>query len=188
MEIRHYGDTILGVVANQEMEEGRMIVLAAHGTSYDFGSREDLPGARYPLTETEAARARYCVAHALDNRSLPIYHTTPAYDFALRYGWDQTENVPFDTEVHLTHFSNKIGIPIPSGSLALAFGEGIYTVPSGSYIYESDIENVGQQLTVSNVADHGDDAGKVRAGSSNIVAEVIHYDDDTGALTFKVLH
>jgi hypothetical protein len=192
MEIRHYGDTILGVVAMDAIPEGRMVVLAAHGTSYGFGSREDTPGARVPATATEARRARYCIAFAVDNRSLPIYEPTPFFTFALRQGWDQDSNVPFDAEVQLTHPSNKLAQTIPSGSLALAYGEGLYTVPSGSYVYSADIEVPGTQLAVANTADDGDNAGMLFVSTDiygdDVVAEVHQYYDDTAALTFKVLH
>lgn len=189
MEIRHYGDTILGVVAMEAIPEGRMVVLDAHATSHNFGSRTDLPGARVPATSDEAARARYCIAFSVDNRSLPIYEPTPAFPFAMRHGWDLDANVPFDTEVQLTHPSNKLGQTIPSGSLAVAFGEGIYTVPSGAYVYDATIEVPGTQLVVADTASDGaTDAGKLKVGTSNVVSEVYHFDDTTGALTFKVLH
>jgi hypothetical protein len=193
MEIRHYGDTILGVVTEKAMYEGRMVVLDAHSETYGFGSREDLPGVRPPANSTEARRARYVLAFAVDNRSLPIYEPTPFFTFALRHGWDQTANVPFDAEVQLTHPSNKLGQVVPSGALALAYGEGIYTVPSGSYVYSATMEVPGTQLAVTNIADDGgDDAGmlfaSVDAFGDDVVAEVYHFDDDTAALTFKILH
>src|SRR4030042_6587311 len=108
MEVNHYGDTILGAQAKEDIVEGRFVHLTVHGTDYDFGSRVDLPGCVRPTTATLAGQSRYIIAFAEDNRSLPIYVTQPHYDWALREGWDQVTNSPFTTQIYLTHPGNML--------------------------------------------------------------------------------
>lgn len=187
MEINHYGDTILGAVVVEDVVEGRMLCLTAHTESEDFGSLEDLPGARLPRSTTEASQARYIVAFAQDNRPTPFYQTNPSFDYALRYGFDQSANAPFNPGyVYLTHPGNQDSMTIYAGSKVLLFGEGIYTVTSGNYIYSAAIEVPGSSLTVENTA--GADRGKLKYSTSNVVAEVVHFDGDDSSLTFKILH
>lgn len=187
MEINHYGDTILGAVVVEDVVEGRMLCLTAHTESEDFGSLSDLPGARLPRSTTEAAASRYIVAFAQDNRKTPFYRDNPSFEFALRYGFDQAANAPFDPGlVYLTHPGNQDAMTIPSGSKVLLFGEGVYTVTSGNYIYSSEMEVPGSSLTVENTA--GANRGKLKYSTSNVVAEVVHFDGDDSSLTFKILH
>jgi hypothetical protein len=190
MEINHYGDTILGVVATEDIVEGRMILLTSHSFSYDFGSLEDVPGAKLPDNATEAVRARYCITFAQDNRDTPIYEPNPHFDWALRYGFDQAANAPFSpTYVYLTHPGQQEGLTIYSGNACIAFGEGIYTVPSGAYVYSAELEIPGMPLVVCNANDDGAaHAGKLKYGASNTVAEVYRFDSSTNRLTFKILH
>jgi hypothetical protein len=192
MEINHYGDTILGVVVMEDIVEGRFVCLDAHSVSEDFGSKVDLPGARLPDTDAEATRARYCVTFAVDNRDVPLYQTTPSYTFALRYGFDQAGNAPFTTQIFLTHPGNQIGMTIYSGWSALAFGEGIYTIPSGAYIYSANVQIPGTPLAVANTGDDGAaSAGMLKEASGTTgtaVAEVVRYYTADGRLTFKILH
>jgi len=185
MEINHYGDTILGVVTTSEIVEGRMVCLTSHTASRDYGSLTDVPGAKLPASAAEAARSRYVITFEQDNRSLPLYQPQPAFDWALRYGWDQAANAPFSATVYLTHPGVQEGLTIPSGVGALAFGEGLYTVPSGCYVYAATIEVPGTQLEV---AFTDPDKGKLQVyNAGGIVAEVHRYYSD-GRLTFKILH
>jgi len=193
MEINHYGDTILGVIVMEDIVEGRLVCLDAHGLSNDFGSDTDIPGARLPDTDADSTRSRYCVTFAVDNREVPFYRTTPHFDWALRQGgWDQAANAPFATTVYLTHPGNQIGQTIFSGWKALAFGEGIYTIPSGSYIYSANMQIPGTQLAAANTADDGAAlAGMPKEASGTTgtpVAEVVRYYTTDGRLTFKILH
>lgn len=190
MEINHYGDTILGVVPTADVVEGRMVLLTSHSFSYDFGSRTDLPGAKVPATAAEAIRARYVITFAVDNRATPIYQPVPSFSYALRAGgWDQASNVPFSATVYLTQPGHQEGLTIPSGTPSLAFGEGIYTVPSGAYVYSADIETPGFPLTVADTATDGaGSAGKLKADATSPVAEVVRFDSATDKLTFKILH
>ena len=159
MEINKYTD-ITGVVTAQEIVEGRMVLLVANdeginSVDYDFGSRVDLPGARLPLTQAEAQKAHFVITFAVDNSTPPLYQPYPAFDYALRQGFDQAENVPFAATVHMVPQSMKIGLTIPSGAPSLAFGPGVFTVPSGAYIYSANLQVPGTWLEVSNVAEDG---------------------------------
>lgn len=90
--------------------------------------------------------------------------------------------------MYLTSPGQQEGLTIPSGTLALAYGEGIYTVPSGAWIYNAALETPGATMTVADTnSDGAGSAGKLKSSSSNVVAEVYKYDATTGALTFKIL-
>ncbi len=189
MEIGKY-EQIDGVIANEAMTEGRMVLKTTNGPgTYDFGSRGDLPGVKLPDTTAESAQAKFLVAFAVDNRQLPIFQPTPAFEWALRQGgWDQAENVPFSAEVHLTHPGNKVGQVIPSGALALAYFRGVFTLESGAYIYNSALEVPGALMSVANTADDSAaDAGKLKYDDSGTAAMVERYNDTTGALTVRLL-
>lgn len=184
MEINKYVD-IEGVVTTEAIVEGRMVLFTSHSQSHDFGSRTDLKGVKLPDTSAEAARAKYVVAFAVDNSQLPLYQPTPSYSYALRYGFDKVANVPFTAKVYLTHPGNMVGQEIPSGSLALAFAGGVYTVPSGSFIYNANL-TPGAYLVVANTADDGaDSAGKLKYSASAGVAIVEKYNSDDASLTFR---
>lgn len=189
MEINHYGDTILGVVATEDVVEGRMVLLTSHSFSRNFGSQTDLPGIKLPTTQAEAGRARYVVTFEQDNRSLPIYQPMPSMSFALRGGFDQAENVPFAATVLLTHPGVQEGRTIPSGVGSLAFGEGIYTVPSGCYVYTADLLTPGCPLAACDTATDGvGSKGKLHYSTTEITAEVVRFNTTNGRLTFKILH
>lgn len=190
MELNHYGDTILGVVPTEDIVEGRMVCLTSHSFSPDFGSKTDLPGVKLPAVAADSVKARYVITFAVDNRPTPIYDPTPQMAWSLRYGgFDQAANVPFTASVLLTHPGNQEGKTIASGVNALAFGEGIYTVPSGSYVYSASLAVPGCSLDVCNTNQDGaGSAGKLKAGTTAPVAETIRYDSTTGKLTFKILH
>lgn len=186
MEINRFDD-VVGGVAQADIVEGRFVVLAANAVaSVDFGSRADLPGFKVPSTAEEATRARYVSTFAVDNRPTPIYNPIPSMDFALRGGFDQSKNVPFSTTVYLTHPGNQEGMTIPSGTSMLGFTEGVFTLPSGAYIYSSTITVPGAALIVEY---SGADAGKPKYTATNavgVVGTVEHYDSTDGRLTVKV--
>jgi hypothetical protein len=190
MEINHYGDTILGVVLTENIVEGRMVLLTSHSFDEDYGSLVDLPGVKLPDNTDEATRARYILTWAQDNRSLPIYQPQPHFDNALRYGFDQAANAPFSPdEVYITHPGVQEGLTIPSGVSAVAFGEGIYTVPSGGYVYSAEVEIPGMPLAVCDAnTDGATSAGKLHYQTTTTVAEVVKFDSSTSKLTFKILH
>ena len=189
MEINRFED-VVGVVPVADTVEGRMVLLTSHTHSYDFGSKEDLAGAKVPATAEEAKRAKFIITWAVDNRPTPIYMPTPSFDFALREGWDQTDNVPFNTYVHLTHPGNTDGQTIPSGMPSLAFTEGTFTVPSGAYISDANIIVPGAALIVADTATDGaGEAGKLKYTASmavGVIGFTERYDSTTGKLTFRI--
>lgn len=188
MEIRRYQD-IKGVVLAEAIVEGRMVILTNHSFDHDFGSRTDLPAVRLPNDATEAARARYCLTFAVDNAQPPIYQPYPAFSYALRQGFDQSSNVPFSATVHLTQPGLKEGQTVPSGALGLAFGEGVYTVPSGAFVYNAAMLVPGTFLIVGNEADHGADAGKLRySNGAASPIQVVEFDLTNHKLTFEILY
>jgi len=188
MELNHYGDIVMPVITQEDIVEGRFVLLSGYGTDYDYGSRTDLPGVRLPDTEDEAALARYMLKFAQDNRGLPIYDPNPSFSWALRYGWDQDENAPFEADVYITHPGVQEGRTIPSGSGAVAYGEStIATLESGAFVYDASLAP-GVILEIANTADDGAaDAGKPMVGTTHPIAQVIRYDSTNNKLTFRVI-
>lgn len=192
MEINKYTD-IMGVIAAEDIPEGRMVLLTSHSFSKDFGSDVDLPGVKLPADSTEAGNAKYVITWPVSNANaegpIRMFIPTPSYSWALRRGgWDQSANVPFDAEVHLTYPGHKHGVTIPSGYQALAFDRGVFTVPSGHYVYSADIEKPGAPLEVLNTADDGAaSAGKLAYNANGTIAVVERFDSDDYSLTFRTL-
>lgn len=189
MEINKYSD-ILGVVVQEPIAEGRMVVLTPNAAgTVDFGSRGDLPGVRYANSATEAGRAYYIVTFTAPDQTMPMYVPSPSIGaFSLRHGgFDQAGNLPLDpSAVHMTWPGQKEGLTIPSGSMALAFGGGVFTVPSGSFIYSTGL-SVGEYLVVSAAGDTDDGKLKWNATATNAVAVVERFELDDMKLTFRSL-
>lgn len=191
MEINKMSD-VRGVVAQEAITEGRFVLIVANGITETklFGSRADLPGVRLPDNTTEAALAKYVVTWRVPDQSLPMYIPEPSIgDYSLRRGgFDQSANLPLTgTTVHLTWPGQKHGVTIPSGALCLAFGGGVFTFPSGHYVYNSALEVPGASVTVANATDDGADLGKPKSGSSQVVGYVERYDSATGDLEIRTL-
>ena len=185
MEIRKYVD-IEGVVVTEDIVEGRMVLFTSHSWDHDFGSWSDLKGVKLPDTSAEAARAYYVLGFAVDNSLLPIYEPTPSLSYATRMGFESSANVPFTAKAYLTHPANMVGQTIPSGTLALAFAGGVFTVPSGAYIYNANLATPGTFLVVANANDDSEaDAGKLKYSATAGVAIVERYNSDTNELTFR---
>ena len=188
VEINKFSD-IIGVVATQNIPEGRMVLLTTHSFNYNYGSKTDLAGIKLPANATEAAKALYVAVFAQDNRSLPIFQPMPSYPFNLRSGWGVgVDNVPITgSTIYLTHPGNMKGQTIPSGSVTSAHAGGVYTVPSGAFVYSSELLVPGTWLLSSNTADHTTDTGKLRynATATHIVVE--RYNSTTKELTFRTL-
>jgi hypothetical protein len=191
MEINKMSD-IRGVVANQDIVEGRFVVVQPNNAgTVNFGSRADLPGVRVPQDGTEAALARYVCTWRVPDQTLPMYIPSPEVSFSLRRGgFDQDANLPLTgTTVHLTWPGQKHGVTIPSGTLCLAFGQGVFTFPSGQYVYSTALIVVGAAVTVANSTDDGADAGLPQEDdSSGTVGYVERYDSDTGDLEVRTLN
>lgn len=189
MEINHFND-VLGVVLTENITEGRFVLLTSHSFSEDFGSLEDLPGVKLPDTAEEAKRAAYVLTWKVDNRPTPILESVPSYAFAERGGFAETANAPFSATVYLTHPGNQEGLVIPSGVSALAYTAGVFTVPSGSYVYSADIIVPGAALIVADTAsDDAATAGKLKYTASmaaGVVGVTERYDSATGKLTVRI--
>lgn len=186
MEINKFSD-ILGVVATEDIVEGRLVFITTHSEDYDFGSRVDLPGVKLPDDSDDSDKSKYVSAFQVNNRNVPIYEPTPSFSLALRQGFDQDSNVPFDATVHLTAPGNKEGQTIPSGEVCLAFAGGVFTVPSGAFIYHASLA-AGAFLVVANTADDSaGEAGQLKYSATAGIAIVERYDATNNRLTFRTL-
>lgn len=192
MEINKYTD-IMGVVTGEDIPEGRMVILTSHEENHNFGSKVDLPGVRVPADATEAANAKYCLTWPVSNSNaegaIKMFIPTPSFAYALRTGgWDQPSNVPFQAYVHLTYPGHKEGVTIPSGYQALAFDRGVFTVPSGHFVYNAAMTTPGAKLEVLNKADDGStEAGKLGYDASGAIAVVERFTLEDYSLTFRTL-
>lgn len=194
MEINKYpnGSQPVGALATEDLVEGRFVVLTSHTWDEDFGSLTDLPGVKYPTNATEAARARYAVTFTAPERrvsgSNPMYIEQPSFDYALRMGFDQSANVPFSATVELSWRGNRESATIPSGWKVLLLGDGSeVTIPSGQYVYSSDVETPGALLEVLNSGDDGANKGKLSYSASGTIAEVVEFNDDNADLTVRII-
>jgi hypothetical protein len=194
MEINKYTD-IMGVITGEDIPEGRMVALTSHTENYDFGSKVDLPGVRLPNSAVEALEAKYVITWPVSNANaegpIRMFIPTPSFTWALRHGgWDQAANVPFSAVVHLTYPGHKDGVVIPSGFQALAFDRGVFTVPSGHFVYAAGLNTPGTWLEALNKADDtAAEAGKlsVTTTKTESVAVVERFDLEKYSLTFRTL-
>lgn len=183
----NYLEHPLGVVVVEDIVEGRAVALTEHDLSYDFGSWEDLPGAKLPENTTEASVANHILMFAPDNREYPVYQPTPSYAWALRQGFDKTANSPFNATVYITPPGNyEVPQTVPSGTLAIALGaHSKVTIPEDGYIANANIK-VGVRLSVADKASDGADAGKLKYTDGVTGAfEVIAVNSD-GSITVEI--
>lgn len=188
MEINKF-EEVIGVVTTAEIIEGRFVLLTSHAETHDFGSQEDLPAAKIPATADEAKAARFVVTWPVTTQKPPFYTPTPAFDWTTRGGFGSAANVPFTASIALTYPGHQHSQAIPSGSLALAFGVGTYTIPSGQYIYNANLIKPGAFVIVANTAEDTTDAGKPKyqATFDDRVVGVVHsYDSSNGDLVIVV--
>jgi len=192
MEINKYTD-IIGVIACGDVVEGRMVILTKHASSNDFGSNLDLYGVRVPADSTEAGKAKYIVTWPVSNSQvtddIKMLVPMPSYGWSLRQGgWDQTGNVPFTSKIYLTYPGNQNGVTIPSGYQALAFDRGVFTVPSGAFVFAAGIMSAGAPLEVLNSNDDtAAQAGKLAYNAAGTIAIVERFNSEDGSLTFRTL-
>jgi hypothetical protein len=182
MEINIAGKPI-GVVANEDMTEGKFVCLTSHTFDYNYGSKTDMPAVKLPTTADEAKRAKFIVTWAEDNRPTPIFDSMPQNLTAMRNGWSVASNVPFTSGIRLTQPGHQNEVTIPSGMQALAFGAGTYTVKTGTYL-ASESYAPGALLSVSY---SGADKGKLQYEATfgdAVVGVVQSYDSDSGELCF----
>ncbi len=190
MEINRFED-VLGVVAQQDITEGRFVVLTANALGGLFMNTDtDLPGAKLPATAEEAKRAKFCLTFAVDNRPAPIIDY-PSTTFDFRGGWVNASAGPLTgLKMWLTHPGNQKNQVVPSGYKALAFTEGTFTIPSGQYIANNALHTPGAAFIVADVATDGAaEAGKVKYAASmavGVIGFVQVYDAATGDLTVRV--
>lgn len=190
MEINRF-EQVKGVVAQEDMVEGRFVVLTGNASGgLIMNVDADLPGVKLPETAEEAKRAKYCVTFAVDNRPAPIVDW-PQTTFDFRGGFVNAQAGPLTgLKMWLTHPGNQESQTIPSGYKALAFTEGDFTIPSGQYIYNAALETPGAAVMIADAAsDSADEAGMPKYTATmavGVIGFVHHYDSDTGDLTITV--
>jgi len=194
MEINKYTD-IVGGVAQADIPEGRMVLMVANAIStpsgWTRGSRTDLPGFRMPASTAEAALAKFVATWPVNNAvvegPIKMFIPQPSIEWSLRQGgWDRGSNVPFSATVYLTSPEHQEGVTIPRGFLLLAFDRGVFTVPSGHFVYSATLVP-GAGLEALNTGDDGDNGGKLGYATTGLVAVVERYDATENKLTFRTL-
>ncbi len=158
-------------VATEEIQEGRVVVLAEHGTTYDFGARKDLPGFKLPDNTNELAAGGVFVAGQKmlqPDYQMPLYQPYPEIDWSLRMGFDKPDNTPFNTQVHLVPPSVAGGVPIPSGALMLGY-QGAFTLHQDLFVSMIGVVP-GAKLTAEVI---GIDAGKFKVATTEPVIAVV---------------
>ena len=177
MEINKYLD-IFGGIALHAMTEGRFVYGVDDGTDDD-----GIYGVRYPSSAAEAAAVLGVVAHPPTNQNPPFYTPNPSFTFALRQGFDQTANVPFDASVDMTHPTFRKTSTVASGILVRVFNTGaVVTLYSGEFVDSASFAK-GVPFTVEH---SGDDAGKAKYDASGTVGIVEEYDSTNLELTVRL--
>lgn len=188
MEINRF-EEVVGVRITEDIVEGRFVVLTSHGLGGDFINVDaDVPGAKLPTTAEEAKRARYCVTFAVDNRPSPIVDW-PQTAFDFRGGVVNSTQGPLTgMKMWLTHPGNQENQTIPSGYKALAFTNGVFTLPSGQYVYNAALQTPGAALEIEYAA--GADRGKPKYlatyDADKVVGLVHEYEAATGRLSVRI--
>lgn len=186
MEINRL-DEVIGAIPTADVVEGRFVLLTSHTHNYDFGSKTDLPGIKVPSTAEEANRAKYVVTWAVTQQPAPFYNPYPSMNWALRQGgWDQAANTPFSATVWTTYPGYQNSKTIPSGMPSLAMRGGTFTIPSGGYIYNVNLETPGVLIQVANTAEDTTDAGKAKylaSASTRAIGVVEQFHTSTSDLT-----
>jgi hypothetical protein len=188
MEINRF-EEVVGVRVTEDIVEGRFVVLTAHNLGGAIMNVDaDVPGAKLPTTTEEAKRARFCVTFAVDNRPAPIIdYPQTAFDF--RGGVVNSQQGPLTgMKMWLTHPGNQVSQTIPSGYKALAFTEGVFTLPSGQYVYNVALRTPGAAIEIESTA--GADRGKPKYlatyDADKVVGFVHEFDATTAALSVRI--
>jgi hypothetical protein len=182
---------VIGTVVQADVVEGRFGLLTKNNVAtYDFGSRGDLPGWKVPATADEAEAARYVITWPVSNSKPPYMVPQPNVGNSLRYGgFDKAANLPAsNVTVFYTYPGFQDSVTIPSGSPALAYAGGTFTVPSGQYIYNVALKSPGAPVIVANTAEDTTDAGKPKYQSSfdgRVIGVVEYFDTSTYDLTIR---
>jgi hypothetical protein len=183
MEINHY-EEIMGVVTTAAVVEGRFGLL----TTNSVDSTSDLPGFKVPSTSDEAKLARYVITWPVDNRQYPQYVGLPQISWSLRAGgFDQATNLPASVTLRATNPANQESLTIPSGTRSLAFQGGIFTVPSGCYVWNAALATPGSPVSVAYT---GGNEGKLTYtatyDATTCIGKVHNYVAATGRLTVNI--
>lgn len=175
MQINRYLD-IYGGITMEQMAEGR----------FAYITESDVTGAlgvKLPTSADEAAKANVCVAWTPTNIDPPYYSPMPSMAWALRHGWDQAANEPFDASVQFVYPGFRDSSVIPSGTLVRLFPVGsVVTLTSGNFIPS---DSFAQGASVG-IAYSGADAGKPQYDASGTIASVTHYDADNLILELRI--
>ena len=196
VEIRIQG-TAIPCIANEDIQAGLAVQLvAAINAPKVLGGNADpdpnmqggiynvVQGAMLPLADDNTA-AKYVAAFRVFNEKPPLYQGLPTVDvggstvpYALT-GFDAGDNLPVDVNLQMTVPRLKWDATIPSGSLMLAYDEGIYTVTSG--VFEAGTYNPGDAISVRA-------AGIWYQGAGGQVAIVFEQNTNLNTLTIKTEH
>ncbi len=196
VEIRIQG-TAIPCIANEDIQAGLAVLLvAAINAPKVLGGNADpdpnmqggiynvVQGAMLPLAD-DNAQAKYVAAFRVFNEKPPLYQSLPTSDvggstvpYALRVV-DPGENLPADVNLQMVVPRLKWNAVIPSGSLMLAYDEGIYTVTSG--VFEAGTYNPGDALSVRA-------AGIWYQGAGGQVGVVFEQNTNLNTLTIKTEH
>jgi len=186
MEIRIKG-TALPCVAQEDITAGLAVLLvSASGKS----SPDVTIGAKLPLSSAEAARAYYVAEFAVSNTKPPIYESLPTLSttggqpYALREFPEGSENLPSSVTLRMVDPRLKVEQTIPSGSLMLAYDEGVYTVTSGCFVDSASLIPGAEVEVVAT----GSNRGKWQLKSAGTkVATVLERDSTNVELTFRTI-
>jgi hypothetical protein len=192
MEIRLQG-TALPCVAREDILAGLAVkIVPALSTSVLGGSAGPDPRMQNSLfyvvqgavlPGADDAEARYVAAFRVYNEKPPLYEELPVLDigdstvpYTQREFRELNENLPADVTLRMVPPRLKEAETIPSGTLMLAYDDGIYTVPSGCYYGTSFA--VGDILSVRS-------GGQWYNSSNARVATVFEFNLLKGQLTIK---
>lgn len=139
MEIRLMG-TAIPCVAQQDISTGYAIRIGTDNTGQSLSLGEVIAGSYLPTSKRDI-RCRYVAQFAVNNSAPPLYQSLPTLDetgnattqaYTLRGFVSGSENLPASVTLRMVppRFKNDVQT-IPSGTLMLAYDEGIYTVTSG---------------------------------------------------------
>lgn len=196
VEIRIRG-TAIPCIANEDIQAGLAIELvAAINAPKVLGGNADpdpnmqggiynvVQGAMLPGLDDDTD-AKYVAAFRVFNEKPPLYTGLPTADvggstvpYAMR-AVDPGENLPASVTLEMVAPRLKWDATIPSGSLMLAYDEGIYTVTSG--VFEAGTYAPGDPLSVR--------AGGIwYGGNGGQVAVVFEQNTNLNTLTIKTEH
>jgi len=178
LEVNKFG-TALPVITDEDIPEGSPITFTGeYAEDWDFGSRGDVPKV---VKAGEGSLMAFVIMFAPDNREYPLFQPIPRYDWALRGGFDQPANAPFQATVYLTDPAVVEGTQVvPSGTLAVALGpDSIITVGTDAYVDSTEIKP-GSYLSV-------DSDGKfVGVGLSTATQFQVVRKNEDGTLTLRI--